>query len=44
VVQVPFLNEAFGTTPLSAADWLICTGLASIVLWADEAKKLISRR
>ena len=44
VVQVPFLYEAFGTTPLSAADWLICTGLASIVLWADEAKKLISRR
>jgi magnesium-transporting ATPase (P-type) len=40
VVQIPFLNQSFGTTPLSAADWLICTGLASIVLWADEAKKL----
>ena len=28
------------TTPLSAGDWLLCTALASIVLWADEAKKL----
>jgi potassium/sodium efflux P-type ATPase len=41
VVQIPFLNQSFGTTPLSVADWLICTGLASIVLWADEAKKLV---
>jgi P-type Ca2+ transporter type 2C len=44
VVQLPFLNEAFGTTPLGLDDWLICAGLASIVLWADEAKKLIERR
>jgi magnesium-transporting ATPase (P-type) len=44
VVQLPFLNEAFSTTPLSAADWLICIGLASVVLWADEAKKLLERR
>jgi P-type Ca2+ transporter type 2C len=43
VVQLPFLNEAFGTTPLSAADWLTCIGLASVVLWADEAKKLLER-
>ena len=41
VVQVPFLNDSFGTVPLSVGDWLICTGLASIVLWADEAKKLL---
>ena len=44
VVQVPFLNDAFHTTPLALADWLICAGLASIVLWADEAKKLLARR
>ncbi|MGH8951252.1 MAG: cation-translocating P-type ATPase [Acidimicrobiia bacterium] len=44
VVHVPVLNDAFGTTPLSIVDWLICTGLASIVLWADEAKKLVSGR
>ena len=43
VVQLPFLNEAFDTTPLPATDWLICLGLASIVLWADEAKKLLAR-
>jgi P-type Ca2+ transporter type 2C len=41
VVQLSFLNEAFGTAPLSAADWLVCVGLASVVLWADEAKKLV---
>jgi magnesium-transporting ATPase (P-type) len=41
VVQLRFLNDAFGTTPLSAGDWLLCVGLASIVLWADEAKKIV---
>ncbi len=44
VVHLPFLNEAFGTSPLSATDWLICVGLASAVLWANEAKKLVDRR
>jgi P-type Ca2+ transporter type 2C len=43
VVHLPFLNEAFGTTPLGLADWLLCTALASVVLWADEAKKLLER-
>ena len=43
VVQLPFLNDAFDTTPLDADDWLICVGLASVVLWADEAKKLLDR-
>ncbi|MGD9895080.1 MAG: HAD-IC family P-type ATPase, partial [Dehalococcoidia bacterium] len=43
VVQLPFLNDAFATTPLSIEDWLICVGLASVVLWADEAKKLVER-
>jgi calcium-translocating P-type ATPase len=43
VVQLPFLNEAFDTTPLAIGDWLICVGLASIVLWADELKKLVER-
>jgi len=41
VVHLAFLNQAFDTTPLGPGDWLICTGLASLVLWADEAKKLI---
>ena len=43
VVQLPFLNDAFDTTPLGVDDWLICIGLASVVLWADEAKKLLER-
>ena len=43
MVQVPFLNDAFDTTPLAIGDWLICIGLASVVLWADEAKKSVQR-
>ena len=41
VVQVSFLNDAFGTTSLAIEDWLICIALASIVLWAGESKKLL---
>jgi P-type Ca2+ transporter type 2C len=44
VVHVPLLNRAFGTSPLSAADWALCAALASLVLWADELKKLLGRR
>ncbi|HEX6229104.1 MAG TPA: cation-translocating P-type ATPase, partial [Solirubrobacterales bacterium] len=44
VVQLPFLNDAFSTTPLALGDWMVCVGLASIVLWADEAKKLLEGR
>jgi P-type Ca2+ transporter type 2C len=44
VVHVPLLNRAFGTTPLSPADWALCAAMASSVLWADELKKLIARR
>jgi Ca2+-transporting ATPase len=44
VVYVPFLNVAFGTVPLDAAHWLLCTGLASTVLWGDELRKLLGRR
>ena len=43
VVQLPFLNDAFDTTPLAIGDWLVCVGLASIVLWASEGKKLLER-
>jgi P-type Ca2+ transporter type 2C len=44
VVELPFLNNAFDTTPLGLDEWLICVGLASVVLWANEAKKLVERR
>lgn len=43
VVQIGFMNKAFDTTPLRAKDWLLCVGLASIVLWADELKKIVKR-
>src|SRR3546814_1884899 len=43
VVHLPLLNDAFDTTPLSASEWAACAGLASIVLIADEAKKLLQR-
>jgi calcium-translocating P-type ATPase len=43
VVEVPLLNDAFETTPLGARDWATCVALASVVLWADEARKLIGR-
>jgi len=44
MVQIPFMNDAFETAPLRGWDWLICIGLASLVLWADELKKLVQRR
>ncbi|HEX6663381.1 MAG TPA: HAD-IC family P-type ATPase, partial [Gaiellaceae bacterium] len=44
VVQLSFLNDAFDTHPLGLDEWLICVGLASVVLWAGEAKKLVERR
>lgn len=44
VVHAPFLHEAFGTHPLTFTDWLVCVGLASLVLWADELKKFIEWR
>ena len=44
VVHVPFLNDAFGTAPLSAGDWALCAAIASSVLWFDELKKLLVRR
>lgn len=43
VVQVRFLNDAFETAPLTVTDWTICVGLASVVLWADEGKKVVHR-
>ena len=43
VVELPFMNDAFHTKPLSLEDWLVCAGLASVVLWAAEAVKLLRR-
>lgn len=40
VVHLPFMGEAFTTAPLSLTQWLVCTGMASTVLWASEIRKL----
>ena len=44
VVHLPPLNDAFSTTPLSAADWVACVALASAVLWVAEIRKWLLRR
>jgi Ca2+-transporting ATPase len=44
VVYAPFLQRAFGTVPLSLADWLLCIGVGSTVLWLMELKKLVTRK
>ena len=40
VVNVRFLNVAFGTVPLDLEQWFVCAVGASIVLWASELRKL----
>jgi Ca2+-transporting ATPase len=43
VLYVPFLQRAFGTVALGAADWMFCLVVSSSVLWLREAVKLIVR-
>ena len=44
VLYVPFLQRAFSTQALSAADWLYCTAIASSVLWLREGEKFLARK
>ena len=44
VVQVPFLQEAFGTASLDPGQWAATIGMASVVLWAEELAKWVRRR
>jgi magnesium-transporting ATPase (P-type) len=44
VVHLPLLNAAFGTVPLDPGQWLVCTAMASAVLWAGEIHKWLRRR
>ena len=39
VLYVPTMQKAFGTVPLSAADWALCMVVASLVLVARELQK-----
>ena len=43
VVNLPFLNLAFGTTALTLNQWLVCAAMASSVLWYSELRKLVVR-
>ncbi len=43
VVHLPFLNQAFGTAPLSLAQWWVCLAMASGVLWLSELRKWLQR-
>jgi magnesium-transporting ATPase (P-type) len=44
VVHAPVFNTGFGTVPLALTDWIVCVAVASTVLWAEEARKLVVRR
>lgn len=43
VVNLDFLNLAFGTVPLATDQWLTCAAMASVVLWFSELRKLLER-
>jgi Ca2+-transporting ATPase len=43
VVYVPFLQQAFSTVSMSLDDWLLCTAVASSVLWLRELSKIVVR-
>ncbi len=44
VVYLPLLESAFSTVPLHITDWLLCLGVASMVLWGRELMKLAMQR
>ena len=44
VVHLGPLNIAFGTTPLSAQQWMLCAAMGSAVLWFAELRKWALRR
>lgn len=43
---VPFLNDVFSVSPLSAGKWLSVVALASVAFWSVEIAKgvLLNRR
>ena len=44
VVELPFLQVAFGTTSMGLELWLIAIAMSSVVLWFEEAAKVVRRR
>jgi magnesium-transporting ATPase (P-type) len=43
VVEVPFLQVAFGTASMDLTHWAVCVALGSVVLWYDEFRKMLLR-
>ncbi|MBB1057116.1 cation-translocating P-type ATPase [Dietzia sp. B19] len=43
VVQVPFLQGIFETTPLHADEWLLAVAVGSSILWLEELRKAGAR-
>jgi Ca2+-transporting ATPase len=43
VIYLPFLQQAFSTVALSTGDWILCTIVASSVLWLRELAKMVAR-
>ena len=43
VINLGFLNVAFGTVPLTLDQWLICMAMGSVVLWVSELRKWLRR-
>jgi Ca2+-transporting ATPase len=41
VIYLPGMQHAFSTVPISFADWLLCTSVASSVLWLRELSKAV---
>ena len=44
VVELPWLNVAFGTVPLTPGQWGLCVLMGSVVLWCGELRKFWLRR
>lgn len=39
VVELGFLNAAFGTVPLGLDQWMVCLAMGSAVMWTTELRK-----
>ncbi len=44
LIYVPFMQQFFGTTALTAVDWTFLASLALIVIFAEEIRKFVVRR
>jgi Ca2+-transporting ATPase len=44
VIYWPSMNTLFHTVPISGANFLVITAVASLVLWAEETRKWFARR